>query len=120
MSPKVVEWIASARADLKTFPEDVRDELGFALYQVQIGQTPVNAKPLRGRLREVVELIASDPSGTYRVMYTVKIGDVIYVLHAFQKKSRRGIATPKSEIELVAQRLRKARLDNDERAGRRG
>jgi phage-related protein len=114
MIPKPVEWVASARTDLRAFPSDVQRELGFALHLVQIGATPSNAKPLHGPLRDVSEISESDPSGTYRLIYTVKIGDVVYVLHAFQKKSRRGIATPKAELDLIAQRLRDARQDHEQ------
>lgn len=113
MIPKPVVWAASARADLRAFPEAVQRELGFALYLVQTGGTPQNAKPLHGPLREVLELRESDPSGTYRLLYTLTIGDVVYVLHAFQKKSRRGIATPKAQLDLIAQRLRQARRDDE-------
>jgi phage-related protein len=115
---KAVEWIASARADLKRFPAEVQDAFGYALYQVQLGETPPNAKPLRGPLRDVVEIAEQGSGGTYRLVYTVKIGDVVYVLHAFQKKSRRGIATPKAELDLIAQRLRKARADHEDQAHR--
>ena len=79
---------------------------------MQVGETPENAKLLHGPLRDVLEIIESDPSGTYRLVYTTKIGDAIYVLHAFQKKSHHGVATPKTELELIAQRLRKARIDH--------
>ena len=111
MNPKPVRWIASALADLKTFPNEVQNELGHALYRVQIGETPERAKPLHGPLRDVLEIVEHDPSGTYRLIYTVKIAEVVYVLHAFQKKSHRGSATPKAELNLITQRLHKASND---------
>jgi len=100
------------------FPSAVQDRLGHALYRVQIGEMPGNVKALRGPLRDALEIVENDPSGTYRLVITVKIGEVIYVLHAFQKKSRRKIATPKTELDLIAQRLRKARADYDEKTRR--
>jgi phage-related protein len=118
MNLKPVEWIASTLADLKTFPSEVQNEFGHALYRVQSGETPENAKPLHGPLRHVLEMVENDPSGTYRLVYTVKIGDVVYVLHAFQKKSHRKSTTPKNELDLIAQRLRKARIDYEQRTHR--
>ncbi len=118
MSLKPVEWIASTLADLKTFPSDVQNEFGHALYLVQLGETPENAKPLHGPVRDVLELVENDPSGTYRLLYTVKLGDAVYVLHAFQKKSHRRSATPKNQLDLIARRLRAARADYEQRTRR--
>ena len=117
MVPKPVKWVASARSDVQAFPDAVQRELGFSLYLAQIGQTPQKAKPLHGPLRGVFEISETDPSGTYRLIYTVKIGEVVYVLHAFQKKSRHGIATPKVELDLIAQRFREARPDYEWQTG---
>jgi phage-related protein len=103
---KPLEWIASARTDLASFPAAVRKELGHSLHMVQAGEKPGNAKPLRGfGGAGVLELIENSAGGTYRAVYTVKFEKAVFVLHAFQKKSKKGIATPKADIDLVKQRL---------------
>lgn len=90
-----LEWIGSAREDLKTFPQEVRRFMGFALRAAQRGGKHPDAKPLRGFSGAGVLEITEDYDGdTYRAIYTVKFAEVIYVLHAFQKKSKQGIATP--------------------------
>jgi phage-related protein len=100
---------------LKSFPAAVRQKLGFALYQAQIGERHEKARPLHGFELPVWEVRADDPSGTYRAVYVVQFRNAVYVLHAFQKKARSGIATPRREIELIRQRLRAARaLDRQE------
>jgi len=108
-----VVWIGSAYADLCALPENVQDEFGYALYQSQLGELSKKAKPLQGILRDVVEIVTNDSDGTYRLMYTVKLDKIVYVLHAFQKKSKRGIATPKSDLELIERRLRIARMKHE-------
>ena len=104
-----VTWIGSSRTDLKRFPQPVRRDMGKALYAAQCGETDPAAKPMRGfggaRVMEIVDL---HDTNTYRAVYTAQFGDAIYVLHAFQKKSKRGIATPAREIELVRRRLAEA------------
>lgn len=106
-SPRPLEWIASSRADLRKFPEDVLKEMGHSLHLVQLGEKPNIAKPLRGLGGAgVLEIVAGHESGTYRAVYTVRFAEVVYVLHAFQKKSKRGIATPQSDVELIKRRLR--------------
>ena len=106
---KPLEWIGSSRTDLKRFPERVQKELGHALHLVQAGETPVQAKPLRGfGGAGVVELVESHDGNAYRAVYTVKFSDAVFVLHAFQKKSKKGVATPKAEIDLIKGRLRTA------------
>ena len=94
---------------LSGFPPVVRQKLGFALYQAQIGQAHESAKILRGFGETVWQVRANDPSGTYRVVYVAQLGEAIYVLHAFQKKSTSGIATPRRELELIRQRIQLAR-----------
>jgi phage-related protein len=86
----------------------VRQKLGFALHQAQIGQRHESAKILRGFAEKVWQVRADDPGGTYRAVYVVHLGDAIYVLHAFQKKATSGIATPKRELDLIRQRLQLA------------
>ena len=94
---------------LSGFPAPVRQELGFALYQAQIGQRHHSAKILRG-FGEAVWQVRSDNSvGTYRAVYLAEFQDAVYVLHAFQKKSKAGIATPRRELDLIRRRLQLAR-----------
>lgn len=113
---KSLAWVGSSRKDLKKFPGEVRSAMGFALYQAQVGLKAASAKPLSGfggaGVLEVVEDFHAD---TYRAVYTVKFGNTIYVLHAFQKKSKRGIATTKADLELIKSRLKMAEEDHKAR-----
>lgn len=107
---KPIVWVASTKRDLKEMPEDIQDEVGYALELVQHGETPDNAEPLHGNLSGVYEIKANDEDGaTYRTVYTTKIGDVVYALDAFKKKSKKGVATPKTDLDRVEQRLKWAR-----------
>ena len=100
-----VEWIGSSYDDYIWFPEKVQDAMGFALWLSQTGRMPNSAKPLKGfGGASVLELVENDVAGTFRAVYTVKLESAIYVLHAFQKKSRKGIKTPQQDIELVRRR----------------
>jgi phage-related protein len=90
------------------FPHDVQDHIGFALYQAQIGLKHRDVKPLAGLGSGVLEVVSDFDTNTYRAVYAVRFRDAVYVLHAFQKKSKRGIATPKVEIDLVKRRLKAA------------
>ncbi|MBA2368448.1 MAG: type II toxin-antitoxin system RelE/ParE family toxin [Candidatus Protochlamydia sp.] len=102
-------WIGSSREDLKQFPDEVQDEMGHGLYLAQMGDRHSHAKTLSGfGNAKVIELRENDRSGTYRVIYTVEMAEFIFVLHAFQKKSKSGIATPKQEIVLIKCRLNDA------------
>lgn len=103
---KRLVWLAGTKSNVKGFPATIQDEVGYALYLAQAGGMSPRAKPMSGLGSGVMEIRSNDPSGTYRAVYTVAVGDSIYVLHAFQKKSKSGIATPKSEIELIRQRLK--------------
>ena len=102
---KPIVWVGSSHKDLKEFPSEVQDEVGYALYVAQIGDKHPKARPLKG-LSEVMEIRSDYVTDTYRAMYTTKIGDIIYVLHAFQKKSKRGVETPKKEIDRIKHRLK--------------
>ena len=108
-SIKPVVWIGSSRSDLSSFPEDVKDTIGYALYIAQRGGKHADAKPLR-RFggAGILEIVEDDAGDTYRAVYTVRLAGRIYVLHVFQKKSKAGIKTPKSEIELIKSRLKRA------------
>jgi phage-related protein len=109
---KPLVWIASSKRDLKTFPEAVKDVIGYALYLAQIGRKHEAAKPLRGfGGAGVLEVVEDNVGGTYRGVYTVRFAGVVYVLHCFQKKSKRGIATPQADLDLVKQRLAMAAED---------
>jgi phage-related protein len=99
-------WVGSSLRDLRGFPREVRRNVGQALYAAQQGEIDPSAKPLRGfGGGSVVEIVANHAGGTWRAMYTVRYTEAIYILHVFQKKSRRGIATPKKDIDLIRQRL---------------
>ncbi|MEO5951251.1 MAG: type II toxin-antitoxin system RelE/ParE family toxin [Chloroflexia bacterium] len=106
---KKLVWLADSRSKVKSFPAGVQDDIGYALYASQLGETSVKAKPLHGLGSGVMEVAANDASGTYRAVYAVSIGDSIYVIHAFQKKSKAWIATPAPDIEVVRQRLKQLR-----------
>ncbi|RQR36364.1 addiction module toxin RelE [Burkholderia sp. Bp8994] len=106
---KPLYWLGSARKDLKAMPEAVQDTFGYALYLAQTGRKHEQAKPLRGfGSAGVLEIVESEDNGTYRAVYTVKLGSSVYVLHCFQKKSSCGIATPKPDGDLVRARLKAA------------
>ena len=106
---KELIWISSSRRDMRALPKRVRRTFGVALFAAQTGMTPPMAKPLKGfGGAGVLELIEDDEGGTYRAVYTVRYATAIYVLHVFQKKSKRGKATPQQDIDLVAARLRRA------------
>jgi phage-related protein len=107
--PKPVFWIASSRKNLKKFPKSVRQTFGQALFDAQTGEKHPDAKPLKGfGGAGVLEVVEDDDGSTFRAVYTVKFAGVVYVLHAFQKKSRKGSKTPAEEIEKVKARLKEA------------
>ncbi len=105
---KSVIWIGSSLEDLRKFPEQVRDEIGYALYEVQKCEMPAGAKPLKG-ISGVVEIRTDHQTDTYRTVYAVKLGKKLYVLHTFKKKSKKGISTPKPDMNLIRARLKIAR-----------
>jgi len=102
-------WIGSSRRDLSAFPRKVKREMGIALYAAQLGDTDPAAKPLKGfGGASVVEVVSDFQRDTWRTVYTVRYAEAVYVLHAFQKKSRHGIATPQRELDLIKRRLAEA------------
>jgi phage-related protein len=108
--------MGSSRRDLRGFPREVRRNIGQALYAAQQGETDPTAKPLRGfGGGSVLEIIADHHGNTWRAVYTVRYSEAIYVLHAFQKKSKRGIATPKKDMDLIHHRLAEAERLHKER-----
>lgn len=107
--PKTLLWIGSSKKDLQNFPEEVQSDVGFGLYQSQLGKHPTSGKTLSGfGGANVIELIAEHRSGTFRAVYTVRFAKAVIVLHVFQKKSTKGIATTKQDIELIKSRLKLA------------
>jgi phage-related protein len=107
---KPVEWIGSSLDDLKEFPDEVQQVVGYALYIAQCGDKHPSAKPLKGfKGAGVVEVVEDFDGDTYRAVYTIKFADVVYVLHSFQKKSKQGIATPKQDVDLIDARLKRAK-----------
>lgn len=109
---KPVRWMGGSKRDLSSFPASVRSCIGSALWRAQVGQKAPYTKPLKGFAGAgVVEILADAEGDAYRAVYTVRFAEAIYVLHAFQKKSKRGIAMPKGDIAVITSRLRAARED---------
>ena len=103
-------WVGTSRKDIRAFPEEVKQDLGSALFVAQEGGKAGSAKPLKGfGGASVLELIDDHRGDTYRAVYTVKFGDVVYVLHCFRKKSKHGVKTDKKEIKTIENRLKMAR-----------
>ena len=102
---KPVERTGSSKADLKRFPDPVQGRMGFAIYRAQLGRRHREAKPLKGFGPGVVDFVARHDGDTFRTVCTVRFEGAAYVLHAFRKKARRGIATPKQELDFVRRRL---------------
>jgi phage-related protein len=101
-----LRWIASSKDDLSAMPREVRRDMGYALYLAQQGGRDEDTKVLKGfGGAGVVEVVSRHDGDAFRAVYTVRFAGVVYVLHAFQKKAKRGIATPKMEIDLIHERL---------------
>src|SRR5665647_748501 len=106
---KPVLWVIAAKRNLMDMPEAVITDIGYALYQAQLGEHPDIAKPLKGfGSSNVLELVANHDNDTFRVVYTVRFSDALVVIHAFQKKSKQGVKTPMKEIDLIHERLKRA------------
>lgn len=115
MQRKPLHWIASSRDDIQGVPEDVKDVFGYALDFAQRGEKHIDAKPMKGfGGAGVLEVVADDDGNTYRAVYTVKLTSAVYVLHVFQKKSKRGIKTPQKEIDKIETRLELAKKHHKE------
>lgn len=108
---KAVRWIGTSYDNWKSFPDEVQDAMGYALDLAQQGKKPANVKSLKGfKGSSVMEILDDFDGNTYRAIYTVHFKEAIYVLHAFQKKSKKGIAMSKSDFRLIRQRLTAARI----------
>jgi phage-related protein len=103
---KLLYWEGSSKKDFKNFPVSVQKDMGVALYVVQLGGNPGSAKPWKGLGSSVYEIREDHRGDTFRAVYAVNIGDAVHVLHAFQKKSKSGIATPHPDVELIEKRLK--------------
>ncbi len=103
-----VIWLGDSRKQVRSFPAEVRRGVGSALYDAQKGEKAPSAKPFKGVGSGVFEIALRFDKEAYRVVYAVQIGDKVYILHAFQKKSRRGIETPKQDVDLIKRRYRRA------------
>ncbi len=113
---KPVVWIGSSRKDVCEFPESVRDHIGYALYIAQIGGKHRDAKALSGfGGAGVLEIVTDYRGDTFRAVYTLRYAGTVYVLHAFQKKSKMGRKTTRRDIELIKQRLQEAEQIAQER-----
>ena len=113
-------WVGTAREDLTSFPKAVQRAAGFALFRAQQGSMPASAKPLKGfGGAGVLEIVDDFDGDTYRTIYTVRLSTAVSVLHAFQKKSTRGGATPRRDMALIRSRLQLAAAIDAERRSRR-
>jgi len=118
---KPLRWAGSARDDLREFPQPVRQIMGTALYFAQTGTKYPRAKPLKGIVKGagVLEIVDDHDGDTYRTVYTVHFAEVVFVLHAFQKKATKGVKTPVHEIDLIRRRYEEARRTYEAEFGAR-
>jgi len=107
---KGLKWVGSSKKDLQAFPKEVCSEMGYALYMAQKGETHESAKLFKGHGSGIYEIVSDYDKNAYRAIYVVNIGDAVYVLHAFQKKSKKGIKTPKEEVTVIEERLKQLKL----------
>lgn len=103
---KAIIWVGSSKKDLMKLPVEAKQEIGFALHEAQTGELHPHAKPLKGVGSGVYEIVTDHNKDTYRAIYVVNIGDFIFVLHVFKKKSHTGIKTPKEHLDIIEQRLK--------------
>jgi len=105
---KLIRWLGDTKKVLKNLPDPVQKDIGDALYDVQTGETPPSSKPLTGIGSGIYEIVDRYDKDTYRAVYAVKLGNYIYVLHVFKKKSKQGISTPKEYVKIIKQRYKEA------------
>ncbi len=115
---KPLDWVGSSKRDLLGFPDAVKDGMGNALGLAQFGGKHPSAKPWKGQGPGVFELVEDHDGGAYRAVYTVRFREVVYVLHAFQKKSPKGIRTARADVDQVERRLKVAQQDYEVRYGK--
>ena len=115
MNETPVHWVGSSKKDLLAFPEPVVSAIGYALGVAQLGGKHPHAKPWKGEGGGVFEVVEDYSGDTYRAVYAVRFAGAIYVLHAFQKKSTKGIATAATDIAMIKARLRLASEDYEGR-----
>jgi len=115
---KPLLWVGSSREDMLRFPEAVKDNIGAALSLAQFGGKHPAAKPWKGEGPGMFEVVDDFMGNTYRALYTVRFAEASYVLHAFQKKSPKGIKTAQRDVELVARRLRSAQQHYEDHYGK--
>jgi len=110
---KPLYWVGKSLEDLKGFPEEVKDVMGYALHVAQYGGKASSVKPLKGIVpgSGVLEIVDDFDGDTYRAVYTVKFKEAVYVLHSFQKKSKSGIKTSQHDINLIKARYKQAEED---------
>lgn len=112
---KPLHWVGSAKKDYQEFPSEVQSDMGYALGLAQLGAKHPHAKPWKSEGPGVLEIVEDHRGDTYRAVYTVRFAGAVYVLHAFQKKSKSGIKTPPEDVKLIAQRLKRAQQDDESR-----
>jgi len=115
---KPLYWVGSSKRDFLGFPEPVQDEMGNALGLAQFGGKHPSAKPWKGQGSGIFELVENHDGNAFRAVYVVRFREVVYVLHAFQKKSPSGIRTARSDVELIGRRLKAAQQDYEDRYGK--
>jgi len=108
----ILKWAGSSKKDLMKFPKEVIQEVGYALHIVQNGGHYNKIKPFKGCGSGVYEIATEYDKNAYRAVYVVNLNDIMYVVHCFQKKSKRGIKTPREEVEVIKQRLKILRSEN--------
>jgi phage-related protein len=109
-SVKELIWLGSSLDDLKSFPADVQDEIGYALHYAQMGSTYSSVKIFKGHGSGVYEIVSNYNTDAYRAIYVVNLDECLYVLHAFQKKSKSGIKTPKTDLNVMETRLKQLKV----------
>jgi phage-related protein len=115
---KPLYWVGSSRQDLLEFPKAVKGAIGSALSVAQFGGKHPAAKPWKGEGPGVLEIVKDYQGDAYRAVYTVRFERAVYVLHAFQKKSPKGVKTARPDVELVTKRLKVAQQDYEDRYGK--
>lgn len=111
-----VVWLGNTKKSLMAFPDEVIQRIGYKLQLIQSGIIPPDTKPFKGVGSGVVEIALQHNKDAYRCVQALQLGEKIYILHVFQKKSKQGIATPKQDVDLIKQRYNEAkRIENDDK-----